>query len=79
MTWTLARAKDQLSQVIRKAVHDGPQTISVRGQVTAFVVSKSDYEHLRDPGAPGSLKSLLGQINLEGLDLERDQTHARDI
>jgi prevent-host-death family protein len=49
MTWTLAKAKNQLSEVIRQAVDRGPQTISVRGLETAVVLSKAAYDHL----APG--------------------------
>jgi len=79
MNWTLARAKDQLSEVVRRAVDQGPQTISVRGHQTAVVLSKSDYEHLLEPGAPKSLKALLETMNLDGVDLARDQTPARDL
>lgn len=79
MTWTLARAKDQLSEVIRQAIDRGPQTISVRGRETAVVLSKADFEHLRDPKAPKSLKDLLNRMNLEGVDLARDQTPTRDL
>ena len=79
MSWTLARAKDQLSEVIRQARDKGPQVISVRGRETAVVLSKADYEHLREPNAPGSLLELLGRMNFDGVDLSRDQTPARDI
>lgn len=79
MSWTLAQAKDQLSEVVRRAVDQGPQTISVRGQDTAVVMSKADYEHLKDPQAPATLKDLLSQMDLEGVDLARDPSPPRDI
>lgn len=79
MNWTLARAKDRLSEVVRRAIDQGPQTISVRGQETAVVLSKVDYEHLLDPGAPKTLKDLLEGMNLDGVDLSRDQTPTRDL
>jgi prevent-host-death family protein len=79
MTWTLARAKDRLSEVIRQAREAGPQTISVRGEPKAVVISREDYEALRDPGAPKTLKDLLRAMNLEGVDLARDQRPPRDI
>ena len=79
MNWTLARAKDHLSEVIRQAQEVGPQAITVRGQRKAVVLSDADYEALRDPNAPRDLKELLLQLNLEGVDLTRDQTPARDI
>jgi antitoxin Phd len=79
MNWTLARAKDQLSEVIRQAQESGPQAITVRGERKAVVLSEADYEALRDPNAPKTLKELLLRLNLEGVDLTRDQTPARDI
>ncbi|HWA62031.1 MAG TPA: type II toxin-antitoxin system Phd/YefM family antitoxin [Caulobacteraceae bacterium] len=79
MNWTLARAKDQLSEVIRQAQEFGPQRITVRGERKAVVISEEDYEALCAPDAPKTLKELLLRMNLEGLDLERDQTPARDL
>jgi prevent-host-death family protein len=79
MTWTLARAKDQLSEVIRQAMDKGPQTISVRGRETAVVLSMAEYDRLRDPDAPKTFKELLLGMNFDDADLTRDQTPARDL
>ena len=79
MNWTLARAKDHLSELVRRAALDGPQTISVRGQDAVVVISKADYEQMCDPGAPKTLKELLMGLDLEDMDLARDQTPARDL
>jgi prevent-host-death family protein len=80
LEWTLANAKDRLSEVVRRAVDEGPQTISVRGRDTAVVVSKAEYDRL-DPSKPRrNFKEFLLSIpSLEGVDLSRDQTPARDI
>ena len=79
MTWTLAQAKDQLSEVVRRAAHSGPQVISVRGEEAAVVLSKADFEHLQAPNGPSTLKELLASMNWDGVDLERDETPARDV
>ncbi len=79
MNWTLARAKDHLSEVIRRAQDYGPQSITVRGERKAVILSEADFEALRDPGAPRTLKALLRSINLEDVDLARDPRPARDI
>lgn len=79
MAWTLAEAKDQLSEVVRRAARQGPQTISVRGKETAVVLAKDEYDRLRAPDKPTSLKDLLTRMNWDGVDLSRDQTPARDI
>jgi antitoxin Phd len=80
MTWTLARAKDQLSEVIRQALARGPQTISVRGHETAVVLAKAEYDRLTSPAATKTFKDFLLAIpSLEGVDLTRDQSPPRDI
>jgi prevent-host-death family protein len=80
MTWTLAEAKDQLSRVVRQAVDEGPQTISVRGRETAVVIAKEDYDRLKPVATPRDFKSFLLSIpSLEGVDLERDGAPAPEI
>ena len=39
MNWSLARAKDNLSEVIRRSRTEGPQEISIHGQDAAVVLS----------------------------------------
>ena len=80
MTWTLAAAKDQLSEVVRRAVDQGPQTISVRGKETAVVLSKAQYDAL-NPGTPplNFRDHLLAFPKVEELDTERDSAPARDF
>ena len=80
MTWTLAEAKDQLSRVVRQAVREGPQTISVRGRETAIVIAKEEYDRLRPATASRDFRAYLLSIpSLEGVDLSRDSTPAPDI
>ncbi len=69
MTWTLAEAKDQLSQVVRRAVDEGPQTISVRGRETAVVIGKAEYDRLRPAAPPRDFKAYLLSIpSLDAVD-----------
>lgn len=80
MTWTLAEAKDRLSEVVRRAAIEGPQTISVRGKDTAVVISKAEYEQLTPSKPKGDFVEFLLSIpSLEGVDLERDRSLPRDI
>jgi prevent-host-death family protein len=66
LNWTLAKAKDQLSRVIRQAVDEGPQTISVRGRQTAVVIGKEEYDRLRPAKAPRDFKAFLLAIPSKG-------------
>jgi prevent-host-death family protein len=80
LSWTLATAKDQLSEVIRRAEKDGPQTITVRGKEAAVILSKAEFDRL-DPRKPrrNFKEFLLAIPSLEGVDLTRDDTPAPDI
>jgi prevent-host-death family protein len=77
--WTLADAKDQLSEVVRRARRQGPQTISVRGERAAVVISATEYDALTKPDHARSLKDLIRSMNLDGVDLTRDPRPPRDI
>lgn len=80
MNWSLAKAKDNLSEVIRRARTQGPQEISVHGQEAAVVLSAEDYRRLKDPDAPRDFKEwLLKGPSLEGVDLERNYGPGREI
>ena len=81
MSWTLAKAKDQLSEVVRRAAQEGPQTITIRGKEAAVVISKVEYERIAPTTEPPKdFKAFLLSIpSLEGIDLERDRSPMRDI
>jgi prevent-host-death family protein len=44
--WQLQEAKARLSEVVRRAVDEGPQHLSVRGEPAAVVLSERDYRQL---------------------------------
>jgi len=91
MSWTLARAKNHLSDVIRQAIDQGPQAISIDGHEAAVVVSKADFDHFRGvfddrpifagvADSANDFKAFLMSIpSLDGVDLARDQAPARDV
>ena len=80
MNWSLASAKNHLSELVRRASTQGPQTISVRGHDAAVLISKTDFEVLTDPERSRNFKDwLLSLRGLGELDLERDPRPARDI
>jgi len=77
--WQVQEAKARFSELLRHAAKDGPQAITVRGQTTAVVVSKTEYERLR--GRKPSLVKLMRSSPLAGVDLKikRDRSLPRDI
>jgi antitoxin Phd len=77
-TWQLQEAKARLSEVIKKAKKDGPQSITVHGSPTAVVISSKEYERLKHPR--GSFVEFMRRSPLYGvdLDLKREQTLTRE-
>ncbi|MCL4492065.1 MAG: type II toxin-antitoxin system Phd/YefM family antitoxin [Nitrospirae bacterium] len=77
-TWQLQEAKARLTEVIKQASKEGPQTITMRGEPTAVVISKDEYERLKRP--KGSFVEFMRKSPLYGadLDLERKQTPTRE-
>jgi prevent-host-death family protein len=46
LDWPLQDAKNRLSEVVRRARREGPQTVTLRGERTAVVLSAADYDAL---------------------------------
>ena len=77
MDWKLADAKNKFSEVVRRALGEGPQRILRRKDVVV-VMSVKDYERLA--GTRVSFKDfLLNAPDMDGLDLERDKSPMRDV
>ena len=77
-TWQLQEAKARLSEVIKHASAEGPQTITLRGEPTAVVISRTEYERLKHPKE--SFVRFMRQSPLFGVDLnlKREQTPVRE-
>ena len=78
MTWQLADAKNRFSEVVRRALSEGPQRVTRRDQA---VVILSEAEYLRLTGQKPSLIAYLGSVpdDFDDLDLTRDRTPLRDL
>ena len=42
--WTVAEAKAKFSEIIERAMSEGPQTITKRGRTAAIVVAAEEWE-----------------------------------
>ena len=47
MEWQLQNAKNKFSELVQKARFEGPQTVTLRGERAAVVLSAHDYDMLR--------------------------------
>ena len=77
--WQLQEAKNQLSEVVRKARSEGPQVITLHGTDAAVVVSAKDYGRLSRPR--GKLVDFFRKSPLVGveLNLARDKDTGRRL
>lgn len=76
--WSVAEAKARLSELLDRAVNDGPQAITRRGREIAVVVDADEWH--RKSSRSGSLAGFLAASPLRdsGLGAERTDAPARD-
>lgn len=72
--WQLQEAKNRLSEVVRKAQHEGPQTITLHGKDAAVVVSATHFAKF--PNRKGTLLDFFRKSPLVGVNLK--VTRSRD-
>ncbi len=76
MEWKLAEAKNRFSELVNKALLEGPQLVS-RREDRVVVISENDYQHLTGE-KPNFIEFLLKEnIDLEGVDFKRDRSLSR--
>ena len=77
MDWQLAEAKNKLSEIVTRALTEGPQRIHRRGQVVV-VLAESEYRRLT--GKHETLTDyLLNGPDLSDLDPTRDPSPMREV
>ncbi|MCY7369710.1 MAG: type II toxin-antitoxin system Phd/YefM family antitoxin, partial [Polaromonas sp.] len=68
--WRLQEAKGKFSELIKRALSDEPQGITVRGEPVAVVISRAEYARLTHP-KPGLVEFMRvssmtsGELNIE--------------
>ena len=77
MDWKLADAKNKFSEVVNRALHEGPQRVLRRGDAVV-ILSEEEYERLAG-SRRGFKELLLDGPGLDGVDLERDQSPMRPV
>ena len=77
MRWQLQDAKQRFSEVVRRALDNGPQVVTRRGEEVVVVVSAKEYARLRSD-VPDFASFLLAAPDLGVLDLERSKDMPRE-
>jgi prevent-host-death family protein len=77
MAWQLQEAKARFSELVQKAIDEGPQTVTRRGKPSVVVLSAEQFELMKKRQI--DLKDLLPYLSLDELDLERNKDLPRDV
>ncbi len=77
MSWQLQEAKNKLSEVVDRALKDGPQEITKHGKKTAVIISLREYKRLKD--RKGSLVDFFRKSPLAGIDINRRKDFPRKV
>ena len=78
MEWKLAEAKNRFSELVNKALVEGPQLVS-RREDRVVVISENEYQHLTGQ-KPNFIEFLLEKtLDLDGVDFGRDNSQARKV
>jgi prevent-host-death family protein len=75
--WQLQDAKQRFSEVVRRALTDGPQWVTRHGRRVVVVVAAAEFESGR---RGGSFKEFLSSApDLEALEIERPSEPAPEV
>jgi prevent-host-death family protein len=77
MSWKLADAKNRFSEVVRRALTEGPQRIE-RREEAVYLLSETEYERLTGQ-KPSLVEFLMTGPDWSQLDLERNKEPVRDL
>jgi len=73
--WTVAEAKAKFSELIERAMSEGPQTITRHGRTSAVVVGAEEWQ--RKSKRIGNLAEFLGASPLRGSKLKVRRLRSR--
>lgn len=77
--WQLQEAKNKFSEVVRRAISEGPQTVTKHGKDSVVVVSAEEFRkshRSKDSLVDFFQQSPLASVNLS---LKRDKSKTRNI
>lgn len=77
MIWQLQEAKQKFSELVRRAMKEGPQTVTRHGEEAVIVISASEFRRLN--GQPDFKQFLLSGPSFDDLDLERQRDLPREV
>lgn len=78
MAWQVQTAKQRFSELVERAVTEGPQVVTKHGRETVVVLDIDEYRRLTAPRL-NFKEFLLTMPRIDDLELERSEDMGRDI
>jgi prevent-host-death family protein len=69
MPWQMQEAKQKFCELVRRALDEGPQVVTRRGQEVVVVIAAEEFRRLT-PSAPDFKEFLLSGQDLSAMQLE---------
>ena len=79
MAWQLQEAKQRFSEVVRRALEDGPQVVTRHGREAVVVVSAAEFATSRGGPARDFKRFLRSAPDLGRLRIARDRRRTRRV
>jgi antitoxin Phd len=71
------QAQARFSEMVKRTLREGPQTVTRRGEPVAVLVSAEEYQRLSSSAK--SFKTLLASAPLQGVEIRRSRDRAAVI
>lgn len=78
MDWQLQDAKSKLSEMVRKTLEEGPQTITRHGEAVVVMVPVEEFRRLSGE-EPDFKEFLMSAPDFDELDIRRDRGLPREV
>jgi antitoxin Phd len=77
-TYTVAEAKNRLTELLHEVEREGPVQVTRRGKPIAFVISVDEYERLQQgrPSFWAAYVEFRRRLDADGIDLNPDEIFA---
>lgn len=79
MDWQLQQAKSKFSELVRRTLEEGPQTITRHGRDAVVMVSGEEYRRLTGERKPDFKEFLMSAPNTPELEIYRDDSAPREV
>jgi antitoxin Phd len=79
VAWQVQDAEQKLSEIVQRAIDDGPQIVTRDGEEVAVVVSIQEYRKTKELPMMDFKEFLMSGPAFDDLDLERIRDFPRDV